>query len=113
MAAILLRVAKEHSRYREQRECGKKMHAQYLSWQASLPTLPARQQYPTFPKPLGDIGGHRRRLAKRLMNTNKIIVHRKQRNRMRLFFNLLRKAVCQPGKAASVHPNAEIAAFDI
>jgi hypothetical protein len=34
------------------------------------------------------------------MNANEIIVHREQRNRMRVVFNLLREAICQSGKAA-------------
>src|SRR6267154_1734158 len=36
-----------------------------------------------FPKPLGNIGGHRGRHAKRLMNANEILIHREQCNRMR------------------------------
>jgi hypothetical protein len=31
------------------------------------------------------------------MNANEIIVHREQRNRMRVIFYLFRKGVCQPG----------------
>jgi hypothetical protein len=32
---------------------------------------------------------------------------------MRVVFNLLGEGICQPGKAAGVHPNAEIAALHI
>jgi hypothetical protein len=38
---------------------------------------------------------------------NEIIIHREQRNRMCVVFDLFREAICQPGKAAAVHPTEQ------
>jgi hypothetical protein len=40
------------------------------------------------PKPGSDAGGHRRREPQRLMDANEIVVHREQRDGMRVIFDL-------------------------
>jgi alkylation response protein AidB-like acyl-CoA dehydrogenase len=47
------------------------------------------------------------------MDANEIVIHREQRNRMRVVLDLFREAICKSGKAARMHPNAEIAALHI
>jgi hypothetical protein len=42
-----------------------------------------------FPKPLSHASGHCGRCPQRLMDANKIVVHREQRDGMRVVFDLL------------------------
>jgi hypothetical protein len=54
-----------------------------------LPRFQQIHDITNFPKPLAHTGRHRGRGPQRLMNADKIVVHRKQRDGMRVVFGFL------------------------
>ena len=47
------------------------------------------------------------------MNTNEIIVHEMDRDRMSVVLDLFREGVCQPGKPPDRHPHREVLALNV
>jgi hypothetical protein len=80
-------------------------------WLCGLPRLKYVHNIHHFPKALGDPSGHCRRRTERLMDANEIVVHREQRDGMRVVFNFFAEPVRQSCKSARMHPNIEILAF--
>lgn len=57
---------------------------------------------------LRESGFHRGRDAKRLVNTNEVVVHVEQSDGMGVIFNLFAEGIRQPREPADVHPHREI-----
>jgi hypothetical protein len=47
------------------------------------------------------------------MNLAEVVIHEVQRHVVRVHFDLLAEAVCQPREAAHVHPHREVLTLDV
>jgi 16S rRNA U516 pseudouridylate synthase RsuA-like enzyme len=65
-----------------------------------------------FPKPIGNASRHSRRNFQRLVQPDKVVVHRVQRHRAGMVLDLFAESVCQPSEAAHVHPHREVLALN-
>src|ERR1700736_654443 len=74
------------------------------------PMPPAHPQYHQFPRGACHVGGHDRRRPRSFMDAHEIVVHRKQRDRMRVVFDLLAECVGEPSNQAGEKAGA-LAAF--
>src|SRR5262245_50643455 len=77
------------------------------------PRLRARPRYHQSPKAASSHPPHGRRGPQRIMDADEIIVHREQRDRVRVILDLLREGIREPGEATGVHPDVPVAPLAI
>ncbi len=79
----------------------------------SLPVLQHLHHVGKLPKVRRDVCRHSRGAAQRLVNTNKIVMHGVDRDRMRVVLDFFGERIGQPGEPARSHPQRKVGPLGI
>lgn len=95
------------------RLCPLFVRAANLTGRPRFRRLDQRDDIADLPKPIGNLGRHRRTHPKLGVNADEVVIHHVQRDRVGVVLDLLREPVRQPREPAHVHPHGEVLALGV